>query len=309
MLTSDTKRFEKGLQIVFGGRKSDNWRRDCLRKEIETMIGIKTEFQTSIGSRYRVAMANGSALWRREDQVHEILSNSEKNRHVEMVDVMDSSEWPRVRLELAIPVLAWTAVIGPFHTVVSGSPNYGQIKTEFEVAIRKVGMVVRSKSSFGKALKLAKESIHGPESTTPEALRLIDGLWKHGDLPIDTIKQVNLVTKNAFDQVHQKLTKDWESVRSLPISDAKVVPWTNRRIESAFAYLKWVDRKYGTMSDSNIHMISMSKMNHLVSWIQSNDEQASANSALAAYYELRRKREAEFTLEAAIENFTALASE
>ena len=104
------------------------------------------------------------------------------------------------------------------------------------------------------------------------------------------------------------MTKDWDLIRSLPIPNEKVVPWTNRRIESAFAYLKWVDQKYNTMTDSNIHMISMSKMNHLVSWIQSNNGSISTTSATESYYDLRRKREAEFTLEAAIENFSALSS-
>ena len=72
-LNPDTKRFGKGLQIAFGGRKSDNWRRNCLRQELGSAVGITSEFETEIGSRYRVAMANGSALWRREDQVHDVL--------------------------------------------------------------------------------------------------------------------------------------------------------------------------------------------------------------------------------------------
>ena len=168
-------------------------------------------------------------------------------------------------------------------------------------------MVIRSKSCFGKALKFAKESSHGLDSSTPEALRLIEGQWKHGNFSDSIVAQINHTTKNAFDQVHQKLAKDWESVRSLPISDNKVVPWTNRRIESAFAYLKTVDKKFSTMIASNVHMIAVSKMNHLASWIQSNSQVASTSSARASYYELRRKREAEFTLEAAIEEFSALA--
>ena len=307
-LNPDTKRFGKGLQITFGGRKSDSWRRNCLRHELGSAVGITSEFETEIGSRYRVAMANGSALWRREDQVHDALSNSEKERHQEMVSVMDGPEWPRIRLETAVPVLIWSAVIGPFHSLISGSPSYAQIKMEFEVASRKVGLILRSKSPFGKALKLALDSSHGPESTTPEALRLIDGQWRLGYLADETIAEVNRVTKEAFDEVFKKLTKDWDSIRALPIPDEKLVPWTNRRIESAFAYLKWVDRKYNTMTDSNIHMISMSKMNHLVSWIQSNNGSISTTSATASYYDLRRKREAEFTLEAAIESFSALSS-
>ena len=307
-LNPDTKRFGKGLQITFGGRKSDSWRRNCLRHELGNAVGITSEFETEIGSRYRVAMANGSALWRREDQVHDVLSNSEKERHQEMVSVMDGPEWPRIRLEMAVPVLIWSAVVGPFHSVISGSPSYSQIKMEFEVSLRKVGLILRSKSPFGKALKLAQESSHGPESTTPDALRLIDGQWRLGYLTDETIAEVNRVTKKAFDEVFQKMTKDWDLIRSLPIPNEKVVPWTNRRIESAFAYLKWVDQKYNTMTDSNIHMISMSKMNHLVSWIQSNNGSISTTSATESYYDLRRKREAEFTLEAAIENFSALSS-
>ena len=301
-LSSDAQRIAKGLQISFGGRRSDGWRRDSLKKSLEEKIGITSEFETTIGSRFRVLMANGSALWRHEDEVHQALLESTKSRHVDMVGVMDGPEWPRIRLELAIPVLVWGGIIGPFHSTVSGRASYSQIKAEFEIAFRKLAKIRQSKNPFGEALIVAKDQAHDQSSTTPEALRLIEGSWTRGTNK-DLRQKVNSVTLGAFNEVFQKMTSDWTAIRDLPISDSKFVEWTNRKVESAFAYLKSCDRKFSTMLTANVQMTALSKMNHISSWLQSNRHRVSSASAKADYYELRRKREVQFTLETAIEEF------
>ena len=35
--------------------------------------------------------------------------------------------WRKIKLELQIPVLVWAAVIGPFHTVISGEATFRQV--------------------------------------------------------------------------------------------------------------------------------------------------------------------------------------
>ena len=301
-LSPEAQSIGKSLQISFGGRRSDGWRKDSLKKSLESELGVTSEFESTIGSRFRVGMSNGSALWRHEDEVHKVLSESTRPRHIEMITVMDGQSWPRVRLELAIPVLIWTSIIGPFHSVTSGRANYGQVKVEYQIAFRKLGNIRSSKSPFGEAIKIAKEQVHDSGSSTPEAIRLIEGTWNKGsDRYLK--KQVNEVAMKAFDQVFEKLTIDWAVTRDLPIADSKIMEWTNRKVESAFAYLKQVDRKFGTMGNANIQLTSMAKMNHLSSWLQSNSHRVSTASAKADYYELRRKRESEWTLEMAVDEF------
>ena len=99
------------------------------------------------------------------------------------------------------------------------------------------------------------------------------------------------------------MTSDWTAMKDLPIPDSKLVEWTNRKVESAFAYLKSCDKKFSTMLSANVQMTALSKMNHISSWLQSNRHRVSSASAKADYYELRRKREAQFTLETAVEEF------
>ena len=301
-LSSDAQAIGKGLQISFGGRKSDGWRKDSLKKSLESLLGITSEFESTIGSRFRVGMANGSALWRHEDEVHAVLSGSSRPRHAEMITVMDGPTWPRIRLELGIPVLVWTSIIGPFHSTTSGRANYGQVKLEFQIAFRKLGKIRSSKSPFSEAIAICKEQVHDSSSTTPEAIRLIEATWNRGSNRI-LRNQLNEVAMKAFDQVFDKLSIDWNVTRDLPIEDSKVMEWTNRKVESAFAYLKQVDRKYTTLANANLQMISLAKMNHLSSWLQTNSHRVSSASAKADYYELRRKRESEFTLEMAVDEF------
>ena len=151
----------------------------------------------------------------------------------------------------------------------SGRASYSQIKAEFEIAFRKLAKIRQSKNPFGEALIVAKDQAHDQSSTTPEALRLIEGSWTRGTNK-DLRQKVNSVTLGAFNEVFQKMTSDWTAIRDLPISDSKFVEWTNRKVESAFAYLKSCDRKFSTMLTANVQMTALSKMNHISSWLQSN---------------------------------------
>ena len=90
---------------------------------------------------------------------------------------------------------------------------------------------------------------------------------------------------------------------NLPLDDEAVLSWTNRRVESTFAFLKAVARRCSIMTTENIQMVSMAIQNHLSAWIMSNGESISSVGAHRAYMELREKRAQQFTLQWAMDNF------
>ena len=97
-------------------------RKACLRDELREAVGIPSEFVTDIGSRFAVRHTNGKALILREREVRAVLSlgKAKGTLHKKLRGLMArKGDWPRIRLELQVPVLVWTAVIGPFHTVIS----------------------------------------------------------------------------------------------------------------------------------------------------------------------------------------------
>ena len=209
--------------------------------------------------------------------------------------------WRKVKLELQIPVVVWAGVIGPFHTVISGEATFKQMRAAFDDALRKVGLILTSKSPFAKALELALECPHDPASTTPAALEAIAKVWKATAKTL--VASINKVTSEAFEEVKAKFKKDYESMYNLPLDEDEVLSWTNRRVESTFAFLKAVDMRYSTMTTENIQMVSMAIQNHLSAWIMSNGQSISSGGAYKAYLDLREKRAQQFTLQYAMDNF------
>ena len=161
--------------------------------------------------------------------------------HIGLLNLMESSEWCQIRLELAVPVLIWTTVAGPLHTQISRNLSYGEVKAEFLKAMSTVGSVLQSRSSFKNALDLAWEKELNVEGHTRDALKRVRRYWSvlDGNLKLE----VSRVTKAAFDQARQKLESDWRVIEDLPIGDDIKMVWNNRRIESTFGYLKSIDRK------------------------------------------------------------------
>ena len=303
-LSDEAKTVASCLKQTFGGRHTDGYRKSCLKEELKQAVGIPSEFVTDIGSRFGVRYQNGKALMLREGHVREVLSLEKATRpvHAKLRGYMDKpAVWRKVKLELQIPVLVWAAVIGPFHTVISGEATFKQMRTAFDDALGKVGLILTSKSPFAKALELAMECPHDPASTTPAALEAIDKVWKATAKTL--VATINKVTSEAFKEVKAKFGKDDDSMYNLPLDDDEVLSWTNRRVESTFAFLKAVDRRYSTMTTENIQMVSMAIQNHLSAWIISNGESISSVGAHRAYLELREKRAQQFTLQWALDNF------
>ena len=95
-------------------------------------------------------------------------------------------------------------------------------------------------------------------------------------------------------------------MQHLPLAEDTILCWTNRRIESTFAFLKAVNRRFDTMTSENVQMVSMAMQNHLSAWIMANGEEISSVSAKKAYLDLKERRAAQFTLETAVEEFQLL---
>ena len=92
-------------------------------------------------------------------------------------------------------------------------------------------------------------------------------------------------------------------MHDIPLAEDDVLCWTNRRVESTFAFLKAVDKRFATMTSENVQMVSMSMQNHLSAWIMANGDSISSVGAYTAYVKLKERRAALFTLESAMEKF------
>ena len=92
---------------------------------------------------------------------------------------------------------------------------------------------------------------------------------------------------------------------ALPIADDKVLVWENRRLESSFAYLKSVYRKFSTMTMDNIQMVARSRQCHTSTWLAHHLDEVDDGSVKEAYLRQIEQYEHAFTIEEAIENFTA----
>ena len=161
--------------------------------------------------------------------------------HINLIDLLESSQWSRIRLELSIPIIVWVILAGPLHTQISGKLSYGQMKGEFEKALEIAAEVMRARSSFKKGLDLSWAIEQSKEGITRDALVRVRRYWSALDSNIKL--EIDRVTYAAFDQAKQKLESDWEVVEDLPISDEVEMMWNNRRVESSFGFLKSVDRK------------------------------------------------------------------
>ena len=216
----------------------------CLKRELIAKCGGGNPgFESDLGCRFHHNFANGRAIIKFEEEVLMVLRECEKgNRnHKNLIDLLESSQWSRIRLELSIPILVWVILAGPMHSKISGTLSYGQMKAEFEKALEIAADVMKARSSFQKALDLAWGIELQTEGITRDALVRVRHYWSALDSNIKL--EINRVTNSAFEQATQKLKSDWEVVKDLPIKDEVEMVWNNRRVESSFGFLKSVDRK------------------------------------------------------------------
>ena len=233
-LSSEALNVQNALKMSFGTRKQDAWRKHSLSGKLKEKVG-KNEFVTDIGSRYKVAEQNGKALIVRETEVEEVLKDHGTTKvHQRLKEFMDDDEkWPKLRLELQIPVLIWNAVLDDFHGEVSKKLSYGSMKEAFRKALGKIDDIKRARSPFERALTIAQMRQYGEDSLTEQALALTRPLWDHATRVTPMIAgDIESSFDLAFAEVHAKFNKDFNLMKDLPIDDDTVLCWTNRRIVS-----------------------------------------------------------------------------
>ena len=233
-LSSDAQSVQNALKMVFGTRKQDTWRKHSLTGKLKEQVG-KAEFVTDIGSRFKVAEQNGKALIVRETEVEEVLREHGTTKvHQRLKAFMDNDvTWPKLRLELQIPVVIWNSILDDFHTEVSKKLTYGSMKSAFTKALRQIDDIKRARSPFERALTIAQMRRYDEESLTVQALALTRPLWEHAIQNTPWIAEAVEVSFNkAFEEVNSKFGKDYRLMKDLPIADDVVLAWTNRRIVS-----------------------------------------------------------------------------
>ena len=238
-LSSEALSVQNALKMTFGTRKQDAWRKHCLSGKLKEEVG-KNEFVTDIGSRFKVAEQNGKALIVRETEVEEVLRDHGSTKvHQRLKAFLDDDQkWPKLRLELQIPVLIWNAVIDDFHTDVSKKLSYGSMKAAFTKALAQIDDIKRARSPFERALTIAQMRPYGEDSLTTQALALTRPLWDHATQVTPTIaRAIESSFSLAFEEVHSKFDKDYNLMKDLPIEDDTVLCWTNRRIVSNLDFL------------------------------------------------------------------------
>ena len=309
-LPAEAKAVSSLLAQVFGSRKSQALRKACLKRELRDKCQGPPGFDTKMGSRYHVNKANGVALLQFEEEVIEVLNEKSRphEKQIKLKAYLASPQWRRVRLELAIPVILWVVMIGPFHTTISKPIPYGQIKQAFLTASEAIERVLSADNAFTEGLKMALDSyasVDGVaiEDHTKHALdRVANEYWCVATARMK--REVAATTVNAFKECKLKLERDWDIMKALPLSDEYVMAWSQRSMEASFAFLKCSDKRFDTMRSENVQLLARARQNHTSSWVAYDLDKIADGSVKKAYYERMEMYEHAFTLEDAVESFT-----
>ena len=293
-LSADTKAVSSLLDQLFGSRKSETFRKACLKKALNDVLDGPSKFESKMGKRYHVNKANAERLLYFEDEIEMVMSALEKPhpKHIQFMDYMKSQDWSRIKLEFGIPLMVWLLVAGPFHSIASKLIPYGEIKQAFQDAKQVLEQVI-SNDSFGNALRLVKSIHHGNE-VTAGAIAVLENDWIAADPNIKVA--VNATCRAAFIACLQKWERDWAIMGYLPIGDDQVLVWENRRMESSFAYLKSVFRRFSTMTIDNIQMVARSRQCHTSTWLAHHLDEVDDESVKKAYFRQIEKYEHAITI-------------
>ena len=232
-VSSKTEEAHRLLKVIFGSRKSVNFKRACLKDRLkEELGGVPGGFSTDVGSRFGVRFNNGVCLLNHESEVRTVLAEATATeptqpKHERLLALMnDTRSWNKVRLEMASLVLVWTCLVGPFHTTVSKDVSYGEIRMAYDTAFTTLRRILNTDCSVSEALEYAKTIPHCSDSATPDALVKIEQVWSQAGP--QNKASTNLVLRSALEKAKIKLSKDWITMSALPVSLDCTLPWTNR---------------------------------------------------------------------------------
>ena len=238
--------FNDGIKVLsylkqfFGNRSSQGWSRLSLKKEFEREIGCSSMFVTDIGSRFAVSFENVRALILFEADVYNTLrSKGTQDKHVELKQMMENSQrWPFTRMELAIPLLVWVAILSPFHSSISGQVTFADVKNAINQVQNKIDYLIREGdfNSFERLLEQAQTEEMSADSK--RAVESISRFWSANEMT--DIWKFNLgeEVEDYMHEMNEKFAADAALISELPINDDETkLPWTNRRIVSIVAII------------------------------------------------------------------------
>ena len=103
------------------------------------------------------------------------------------------------------------------------------------MAFKAVNQVLEADNPFTVALTMALNS-NPSNMVTKNALNVVAREWRSARVGVK--KGIAGITKDAFTELKKKLASDWAIMGKVGVSDDHVMQWTQRRIESSFAFLK-----------------------------------------------------------------------
>ena len=317
-LLQDSQKTLSYLKQFFGNRVSSGFSRKSLRKELESLLGRSSPFQTDIGSRYAISFNNARYLIIYESDVYRALqSNSARHeKHHELKTMMANQEkWGCTRLEIMVPFLVWEGLLSPFHQTISKNVTYGTVKHAFNELRSKITNVKGAevnreleRGQYERILTLADNDDISEDSK--KAIEQIYLFWMADETKEEWKQHLDEFLYDYMAEIEEKINSDAEIIFNLPIHDNETrIPWTNRRMvsflkfdfniliyfqESTFAYLKAIAHRYSMMLKENVAMLAKAKQNHTADWIKAHEySSVSGGSVKAAYYALREDRRLE----------------
>ena len=146
-LTEDTLRLFALLRRVFGCRQTSSFNRHGLAKSLTTLqykknLPRKKLYESDIGARFGTFTRNGRALLNNEEITRQCLECRETGKittlQQELIDLLNSSEWPRMQLEVGMALIIWTYVLEQFHATMSkANLTLGEAKVAMDHCFRR----------------------------------------------------------------------------------------------------------------------------------------------------------------------------
>ena len=242
-LLQDSQKTLSYLKQFFGNRTSSGFSRKSLRKELESLLGRSSPFQTDIGSRYAISFNNARYLIIYESDVYRALqSNSARHeKHHELKTMMaDQRKWGCTRLEIMVPFLVWEGLLSPFHQTISRNITYGTVKEAFNQLRSKLNDVKGAevngelqRGQYERILALADNDDISEDSK--KAVEQTYLFWEAEETKEDWKQHLDEFLYDYMVEIEDKINSDAEIIFNLPIRDDETrIPWTNRRMVSFF---------------------------------------------------------------------------
>ena len=132
VMSERTKQLQQLTRICLGYRQGSGNKPHSIALQFKALTHLKTPFISTVGCRYGDTFVNARAMLEHENEIRAVLKNTKKkltDKQIELRDIMTSSDWKELRLEMSLCMIAWLHLINPLHKTASDpSSNYGLVK-------------------------------------------------------------------------------------------------------------------------------------------------------------------------------------